>query len=1639
MNDNTTMVPTVAKVVFENDAQVQQAAAAISSDLDPVPINLTDSTGATIDLCTVDSEFDHNQDPDNPIYGEVLTGDEMENEKLVNDPVLNALKAESCFVPTQWMPNLNTIVEETSYALELNDQNLSMKPSLPTSGKKQRRIAKLQKSIDATIAKAISNNSIYRVRILTAQHDGGANRSVTSQKNLLLHYTDINDYAINGVKDGEAAITCTGMGYLPWRANSGEIILVRCLFCPEASGTILSPSDINAQYSDRYSGWTMVTNYDSKLGTFQLEARDGVNHLQFSSYSENNLWFHYLDQVTNDEYSKIGTRTSAIVKKLSTGAAYELWHNRLGHPGKNIMKTIHKHVIGVPHLKANKFYSCAACMSSKLRKTHIGPTKMTRKEATPKDECESGQHLHADFGFVRGSDWSKKDNDGKLVTSIDGYRSYCLVIDRATRYIWIILTKTKSPPIVELRDLLTKLQSKVKSQYKTITTDLGGELAKANSFRNMLMEKGVEYTLKTTGAYSSAQNGLAEKPNQDLARTMRCMLYGAGLSSKYWSYALRHAVYLKNRLPHTSLQFTTPFEKLMGVKPDLSKLRVFGARTHFIHKSRGKKLDRIDGTGTFLTYKGTDKICYVIDSISGKERVVTHASFDEAYASMPLSKQPPMAKALQQSGYRHDLEKEAPVVKVRLLDPSAQLPVRGTKFAAGFDMHSNQSIIIPKGQQAKISTKVALDIPPGYHGQLYIRSSYALKYRARLEAGTIDSDYRGEVFILISNNGDDALTISKGDRIAQLIIVQDPSVQLSQVSDLNTTARGDKGFGSTGIKEIQAQQSTPSPIPITSKDLTSTTASAATLHDNDHIPICNVDISHDPFLDRQTVTMTTRGFHATQGMILEPHPEWSHHVIIKSCKPGTAATKILNWRKRLKNSILLDINGTAIQSVEQATAIMSKLQRGVEITLTVGLSEKLPMHDSNGTPMMYFDQLNAIATHLDHIKYGNHHQTINKESQNSNYVLQKVIKVIRDSSNNSVSKLQGILPKSKIRSRKLTRKKLKAMDNWNDWKQAEWQQLDQYYGQKMFGEPCPLPPGANVLSLLWCYDVKSDGRLKARMVCNGRPSNKNTVIFGYTYAKSLDHVGSRVFWAAAAAKNFIVRGADASNAFAEAEAPKIPLYVRLNDQYREWWVEKMKRKPIPTNFVLPVHKALQGHPEAPRAWATLIDTILQTKLNLKPTTHEPCLYHGTFNDQEVLFLRQVDDFAVASANESTAMSVIKEIDKYMSIDIKDLGQLERYNGVDIIQTKYYIKLNNPTYLKKIINEHAWMLDTPPPLHNLPLPMHDEKNYITQLEQAESPSTIAEQQKLQLQMNFNYRQAVGELIYAMVTCRPDISFPLIKLSQYSANPAKIHYEAIIQIFKYLNATIDDGLVYWRKSPHPDLPHLPFPTVHKSNYTPEYHTNVDSSDTLHGAVDSDWAGDTKHRKSVSGIVLRLAGGTLLYKTKYQDTISLSTTEAEFTAACDAGKAILYVRSILDEINLPQDQATTLFIDNNGALMMGNAQQPTRRTRHMELKKFALLDWVKHDLIIMRRISTKDNCADGLTKQTGRTLFYRHFDYILGKHIPDYVKCIVEKYNQMATVNTMVNNSSPLMELYTSHFNDIVLNLCSNEHGGDVTYTK
>ena len=480
--------------------------------------------------------------------------------------------------------------------------------------------------------------------------------------------------------------------------------------------------------------------------------------------------------------------------------------------------------------------------------------------------------------------------------------------------------------------------------------------------------------------------------------------------------------------------------------------------------------------------------------------------------------------------------------------------------------------------------------------------------------------------------------------------------------------------------------------------------------------------SPDPFLATETIRIPVRGTHPTQGLELSTCDQYKNKLVIKLWHPGTSPRNIKRWIHRIKNSHLLKINDhTNVSTVEQANKIFHDIisQNNKFFRITVSNDQKHSMHHEQGLPMMYFDQLATISKQLQNIKnekIENTDPTVSKiddsPSQTKRYFL-KMLHAVATQGTLRAAKL--ILPKNKRSSAKLTRRKLKKLPEWSDWLQSKFKQLDQYHEQKMFGQPCPLPGGANVLDLLWTYLVKVNGTKKARCVCNGQPKFKGTVVFGYTFAKMLDHVGSRFFWGMVASKNLIVRGADASNAFAEANAPEIPLYVRIDAPYREWYKHRYNKE-IPPVYVLPVNKALQGHPESSRLWAQHMDRILKEKFHLKPTTHEGCLYQGKYKNEEILFLRQVGDFSVASKYEQMAIDLIHDIDKYMTINIKDLGRLNRYNGVDISQTKYYVKLSNETYINKLLQEHEWLLQDID-ISNIPIPVKNENTFNQRLKKS----------------------------------------------------------------------------------------------------------------------------------------------------------------------------------------------------------------------------------------------------------------------------------------------------------------------------------
>jgi dUTP pyrophosphatase len=142
-------------------------------------------------------------------------------------------------------------------------------------------------------------------------------------------------------------------------------------------------------------------------------------------------------------------------------------------------------------------------------------------------------------------------------------------------------------------------------------------------------------------------------------------------------------------------------------------------------------------------------------------------------------------------------------VKAQLLKKDAVLPVKQSAGAAGFDICAcmDTPLTLSPLERAAIPTGIALEIPPGYEGQVRPRSGLAkTKGVTVLNApGTIDSDYRGEIHIIVINLGEECVTFQNGDRIAQ-IIFSPVQYAVMQVTDtLSVTERGGKGFGSTGL------------------------------------------------------------------------------------------------------------------------------------------------------------------------------------------------------------------------------------------------------------------------------------------------------------------------------------------------------------------------------------------------------------------------------------------------------------------------------------------------------------------------------------------------------------------------------------------------------------------------------------------------------------------------------------------------------------------------------------------------------------------------------------------------------------------------------------------------------------------------
>jgi hypothetical protein len=159
-------------------------------------------------------------------------------------------------------------------------------------------------------------------------------------------------------------------------------------------------------------------------------------------------------------------------------------------------------------------------------------------------------------------------------------------------------------------------------------------------------------------------------------------------------------------------------------------------------------------------------------------------------------------------------------------------------------------------------------------------------------------------------------------------------------------------------------------------------------------------------------------------------------------------------------------------------------------------------------------------------------------------------------------------------------------------------------------------------------------------------------------------------------------------------------------------------------------------------------------------------------------MQQVDHFTISAPSKHITNHVLDLIDDLLFIPTKRQGLLTLYNDLDILQTKDYIKVSCKTYIDRTSHAHiqqGWMTNYRIP--DCPTPLPTTPQFLKDVQTTKGDPNPTAQKTLKKKMGFGYRSGIGQLVYTMVCCWPNLSFASVKLSQYNLCPAKIHYDGV----------------------------------------------------------------------------------------------------------------------------------------------------------------------------------------------------------------------------------------------------------------------
>ncbi|KAH9695599.1 hypothetical protein KPL71_022832 [Citrus sinensis] len=364
--------------------------------------------------------------------------------------------------------------------------------------------------------------------------------------------------------------------------------------------------------------------------------------------------------------------------------------------------------------------------------------------------------------------------------------------------------------------------------------------------------------------------------------------------------------------------------------------------------------------------------------------------------------------------------------------------------------------------------------------------------------------------------------------------------------------------------------------------------------------------------------------------------------------------------------------------------------------------------------------------------------------------------------------------------------------------------------------------------------------------------------------------------------------------------------------------------------VLRLKKALYGLKQAPRAWNSRIDKYFQEK-GFTKCPYEHALYVKEKDGDILIVCLYVDDLIFTGSNPS----LFEEFKRVMikAFEMTDIGLMTYYLGIEVKQNEEDIFISQESYAKEILKRFK---------------MNDCKPISTPVECGVKLSKYDECEDIDPTF---FKSLVGSLRYLTCT-RPDILYAVGLVSRYMENPKTTHFKAAKRILRYIKGTINFGLLY--------------------SFSNDY--------KLIGYSDSDWGGDVDDRKSTTGFVFFMGDTAFTWMSKKQPIVTLSTCEAEYVAATSSVCHAIWLRNLLKELSLAQEEPTEICVDNKSAIALSKNPVFHDRSKHIDTRYHFIRECIARKEVQVKYVKSQDQAADIFTKPLKQEDFAR-FRSLLG----------------------------------------------------------